>query len=54
MVIKWNKIESLSLACHPNTIINTCDNRPSVVDPEYRVLYYNSIPYMNVCLPTKP
>lgn len=44
---------SLQLSCHPNIFISQCQNRPAAIDAQYRVQYYDSTPYLNVCLPTK-
>lgn len=48
-----NAIESLQLQCFPNLLISSCRNRPSIEEPEYTMLYYDSVPFINLCLPKK-
>ncbi|CAD8090600.1 unnamed protein product [Paramecium primaurelia] len=45
--------ESLELECYPNQVINSCRNRPSIDDPTYTMLYYDSVPFIDICLPKK-
>ncbi|CAD8169292.1 unnamed protein product [Paramecium octaurelia] len=48
-----NEDESLALQCYPNNAINSCRNRPSIDDPNYSMIYYDSVPFIDVCLPRK-
>ncbi|CAD8092543.1 unnamed protein product [Paramecium sonneborni] len=52
-----NKMEesddSVELECHPNLQIASCDVRIQPGHPEYNVLYYDTIPFINVCAPTE-
>ncbi|CAD8090115.1 unnamed protein product [Paramecium primaurelia] len=45
--------ESLQLQCYPNKAINSCRNRPSIDDPNFSMIYYDSVPFIDVCLPKK-
>ncbi|CAD8079184.1 unnamed protein product [Paramecium primaurelia] len=45
--------DSIVLDCHPNIEIASCDVRIQPDHPEYNVLYYDTIPFINVCAPTE-
>jgi len=52
MVIFEYIIDSVSLECHPNLKITSCDVRVQPGHPEYTLLYYDTVPFINVCVPT--
>ncbi|CAD8186194.1 unnamed protein product [Paramecium octaurelia] len=45
--------DSIVLDCHPNIEIASCDVRVQPDHPEFNVLYYDTIPFINVCAPTE-
>lgn len=38
----------------PNQLIKTCKNNQLIEDNEFNLIYYDSLKFINVCMPTKP
>ncbi|CAD8104436.1 unnamed protein product [Paramecium sonneborni] len=53
LAVENDEDESLELECYLNKLINSCRNRPSIDDPTYTMLYYDSVQFIDVCLPKK-
>ncbi|CAD8178320.1 unnamed protein product [Paramecium pentaurelia] len=45
--------ELLELQCMPNQLIKTCQNNQLIGDNDFSLIYYDSLKFINVCLPTK-